>query len=106
MYIFINKKSSLNISNKRLIFKSVFHAVMFYGAPVWAKSANCHLRKLQVLQNKLLKLLYNKPRLYSTARIHDLAGTELITDKMLRLCTKFYEKYSYSDYNNLNQVVS
>ena len=106
LYPFINKKSSLNISNKMLIFKSVFHAVMFYGAPVWAKSANCHLRKLQVLQNKLLKLLYNKPRLYSTARIHDLAGTELITDKMLRLCTKFYEKCSYSDYNHLNELVS
>ena len=35
------------------------------------KSTAMILLDINVLQNKILKLLYNKPRLYSTARIRD-----------------------------------
>lgn len=51
MYSLINRNSKLSIENKKLILISVFHAIMFFAAPVWSSSAQCHIRKLQIAQN-------------------------------------------------------
>lgn len=106
LYPFINRSSALNTANKMLIFKSIFHAVMFYAAPVWAKSANCHLKRLQVLQNKLLKLIYNLPRLYSTAGLHQIANVDLVVVKIDKLSVNFNAKCSYSEYDHIAELAS
>ena len=106
LYPFINKSSSLNKENKMLIFKSIFHAVIFYAAPIWAKSAKCHLKKLQVLQNKLLKLIFNKPRLFSTARLHHIAEIDVVITKIEKLTINFYTKCSYSVYDIIAELAS
>lgn len=61
MYPFINRKSKLNTDNKLLIVKVIFHAILFYAAPAWQEVSACHVKKLQVCQNKLLKMIYNLP---------------------------------------------
>ena len=47
----IGRKSFCNINNKKFILKSIFHPLIFYCTPVWATSAKCHLKKLQIAQN-------------------------------------------------------
>lgn len=47
LYPFINRKSSMNVENKLLILKVIFHAILFYGSPVWCSTAKCHIKKLQ-----------------------------------------------------------
>ena len=89
-----------------LIFKSIFHAVIFYAAPIWAKSAKCHFEKLQVLQNKLLKLIFNKHRLLSTARLHNIAEIDIVAMKIEKLTIHFYTKCSYSVYNIIAELAS
>ena len=44
MYPLINGKRFLNIDNKKLVLKSIFHPLIFYCTPVWAISANYHLK--------------------------------------------------------------
>lgn len=78
LYPFINRNSRLNIVNKHIMLKTIFHGIMFYAAPVWAISAKCHIKKLQVSQNKLLKMIYNLPWHFSTNRLHELAHIELV----------------------------
>lgn len=34
LYPFINRKSQMRIENKLILLKTIFHAIMFYGAPV------------------------------------------------------------------------
>lgn len=106
LYPFINRNSFLNISNKKLILKSIFHAVIFYAAPVWVTSAKCHLGKLQVVQNKLLKLIYNLPRLYSTSRLHQLAELDLVVDRLSKLTLTFNTRCLYSEYTHIMELVS
>ena len=65
-----------------LLFKSIFHAVIFYAARIWAK---CHLQKLQVLLNNLLKLIFNKPQLFSTARLHHIAEIDIVITNIEKL---------------------
>lgn len=94
LYPFINRTSALSTENKMLIFKQIFQSVIFYAAPVWSTSATCHLTRLQILQNKLLKLIYNLPKWHSTLRLHQIANTDLVVVKIRELTEKFYSKCS------------
>lgn len=106
LYPFINRRSSLSTANKKIILKSIFHAIMFYAAPVWSTSANCHIKKLQVVQNKLLKLIYDLPWFYSTHRLHILADVELVADRLKKLTENFNSKCISSEYAHINELVT
>ena len=106
LYPFINKASPLSKENKMLIFKAIFHAVMFYAAPVWAKSANCHIKKIQIMQNKILKLILNKPWYFSTVSLHQTSNVEFISEKLLRVTNNFNTKCIYSVFNHLTELAS
>ena len=106
MYPIINRKSELNIENKKIIIKSIFHPIIFYCAPVWSTSAKCHLCKIQVAQNKLLKMIFKLPWHYSTRRLHILAGFELVHDKIERLTLNFSRRCLSSQYQHINELIS
>lgn len=106
LYPFINRTSALNIENKMLIFKLIFHGVLLYAAPFWATSANCHIKRLQTLQNKLLKLIFNLPRSYSTIRLHQIASVDLVAAKLDRLSKNFNAKCSHSEHIHIVELAS
>ena len=106
MYPLINRNSELNIENKKLIIKSIFHPLMFYCTPVWSSSAYCHIKKLQVIQNKLLKMIYRLPWHYSTQRLHTISGFEPVKTKVIRLLQNFNERCQNSQYTHINELVS
>lgn len=106
LYPFINRNSALSIENKRLIFKLIFHAVIFYAAPMWAKSATCHIKKLQIAQNKLLKLIYNLPWFFSTLRLHTISDIDLVVSRLNKLTTNFYSRCSGSEHPYINELTS
>ena len=91
LYPFINRNSKLNINNKKLILKSIFHPTMFYAAPVWAQIAKCHIKKLQASENKLLKLIFNLSWYFATHRLHFLTKPELVENK---LDTDYYKIFT------------
>lgn len=106
LYPFINRKSHLSLDNKMLIFKSIFQSAIYYGAPIWGSSAPCHLQKLQVVQNKLLKLIFNLPFYYSTQRLNERAGVELVIQKIEILTQHFNSRCSASRFTHINELVN
>lgn len=96
LYPLVNKKSKLSERNKILIFKSMFRPTLLYAAPVWGGCANCHLNKLQITQNKFLKLVFNKPMHYSTKKLHLKAQIDLIRDSILAQIEKFKNNCLFS----------
>lgn len=105
LYPFINRKSCLSLDNKMLIFKSIFQSAMYYAAPLWASSANCHLKKLQIAQNKVLKIILNYPFYYSTKRLHEHAKVELVINQIETLTQHFSTRCSASSYSHINELV-
>ena len=100
----MNRNSCLSIENKILSFKVIFHA-----PPMWTKSASCHIGKLQIAQNKLLKLIFNLPLVpwfFSTARLHTIANNKLVTLKLQRLTSNFYSRCIGSEYPYINDLTS
>lgn len=106
LYPFINRKSKLSCENKMIILKVIFHSIMFYGAPVWAKCAQCHINKLQVSQNKLLKMIFNLPWFYSTRRLHELSGMDTINHKLHKLKLNFDRRCQDSDYEHIQNILT
>lgn len=79
LYPLINRKSQLSQFNKLLIFKVAMQPILLYAAPVWNHCAKCHKSKLQISQNKALKLVLDKPWYFSTQRLHQIANINRIS---------------------------
>lgn len=104
LYAFINRKSDLSMDNKMLIFKLIFQSILFYGAPVWHDASDCHIKRLQIAQNKLLKMIYNLPYFFSTSRLHSLHNVPYVKDKINIVTNRFFEKCSYSQFQLINAL--
>jgi hypothetical protein len=56
-----NRNSALNIKNKMLIYKQLIRPTLTYACPVWSNTCKNNYSKLQVIQNKAMKIIYNTP---------------------------------------------
>jgi hypothetical protein len=56
------KSARLSANIKLTLHKAVVRSVMTYACPAWKFAAECHLLKLQRLQNKVLHTICNFPR--------------------------------------------
>lgn len=79
-YPLIGWKSKFNHDNKILLYKAMILNVILYGAPLWWGAANVHLKKLQVFQNKILKVILKVPLRFRTKDVHILCNINLIKD--------------------------
>jgi hypothetical protein len=57
----LNRKSALSFKNGVLLYKQLIHPVVDYACPAWRSAARTHVRKLQVLQSKCLRLATDAP---------------------------------------------
>lgn len=96
LYSIIGRGSRLSVQNKILLFKTVFHPGFMYAAPVWHRCALTHRRQLQILQNKILKLMLNKPRRFSTSLLHSLANVVTVQGHLDKLWLKFEQNCNYN----------
>ena len=62
---------------------------MTYGSPVWISCSRTHSKRLQILQNKCLKIIYNLPMRYSTRQFHEETKYPMIEDFLTKLNEKF-----------------
>lgn len=60
----------LNLRTKLLIYKSVIRPAITYGAAAWSSAAKTHLNKIQVLQNKALRLILSVPWYVTNIQIY------------------------------------
>lgn len=97
MYPMIGKRSKLTTRNRMTIFKTIVRPMLTYASPIWRNAANCHIKKLQILQNKCLKIIYRLPWRYSTRGLHLLSATPMIREFVDDYSIKFLDSCSNSD---------
>jgi 4-amino-4-deoxy-L-arabinose transferase-like glycosyltransferase len=73
--------------------------VMDYAFPALRSAARTHLRRLQVLQSKCLRLLTGAPWYLSNRQIHEDLGVPLFADHIRALTASFDSKLA--DVENL-----
>ena len=89
LYPLLNRKSQLNKSNKILLYKVALRPILSYGGPILSTIAPTHIKKLQIMQNKILRMCLEKPRYTRINELHEEAGVETMSVFINKLNSKF-----------------
>lgn len=89
LYPLISRNSQLDVRNKLLIYKLAIRPIFTYGCPAFESMAKTHQQKLQVLQNKFLRIILNKTRYDRITDLHTEARVPLIEDYVGKLQMNF-----------------
>ena len=73
----LNRKSYLSVRNVVLLYKQLILPKMDYACPAWRSAAHFHVRRLQVLQSKCLRLASGAPWYVNNRQIHRDLGVPL-----------------------------
>ena len=86
------RKSDLSIGNGVLLYKQLIRPMMDYACPVCRTAARSHVRRLQVLQSKCLRLATGAPWYVSKRQIHEDLGVPLFAYQIRALTESFDSK--------------
>jgi len=88
----LNRKSDLSVRKRVLIYKQLIRPMMDYACPAWRSAAHTHVRRLQVLQSKCLRLGVGAPWYVSNRQIHEDLGVPFFDDHIRALTASFDSK--------------
>lgn len=85
LYPLFNKRSNLSVSNKLLLYKLCIRPILTYAAPVRSKISKTHYDKLQIIQNKCLRIIGNYPRYTKITKMHQELQIQIIKEFVIKL---------------------
>jgi hypothetical protein len=88
----LNKRSGLSVRNGVLVYKQLIRPMMDYACPIWRSAASSHVKKLQVLQSKCLRIATNAPWYAGNRQIHEYLGIPFFADHIRALTESFDSK--------------
>lgn len=106
LFPLLNRKSKLNVRNKLLLYNMCIRPILTYACQVWGSCAKTHKKKLQIIQNKNLKIIFNLPQRYPTSDLHRKSGQKMIEPFITDLTLTFENKCRSSNYPHLRSSVS
>ncbi|XP_035231623.1 uncharacterized protein LOC118203460 [Stegodyphus dumicola] len=104
LYTVIGRKSKLSLKAKRMIYLTMIRPVMLYAAPAWAIANKTDRRKLEVLQNKILRAITNAPWFVRNSIIHADLKIKPIPEQILMEAHNFFEKMDNSPVHTLREL--
>ena len=85
----LSRKNYLSARNGVLFYKQLIHPMMDYACPGCWSAARTHVRRLQVLQSKCLRLTTGAPWYVSRRQIHEDLVVPLFADHIKALTANF-----------------
>jgi len=61
LYPILNKKSSIQKKCSLLIYKQILRSLLTYACSNWGKCGTTQISKIQIFQNKVLRIIANAP---------------------------------------------
>ena len=71
-YILYKNKNFLNFKSKMLIYNSLALPHLSYNNAIWGSAPECHLKKVQISQNKIIRNIIYDPTSSTTDKFHNL----------------------------------
>jgi hypothetical protein len=88
----LDRRSGMSVRNGVLLYKQLIRPMMDYACPIWRSTARSHVRKLEVLQSKCLRIATNAYWYVSNRRIHEDLGIPFYADHKRALTESFDSK--------------
>ncbi|GFW34788.1 RNA-directed DNA polymerase from mobile element jockey [Trichonephila clavipes] len=83
------KRSKLSLNSKRKIYMTYILPILIYASIIWGITANCNLDRLQILQNRALRLILNAPTYVKRIHMHKELKIPAFTSGIKKLATTF-----------------
>ena len=74
------KTRTLSKRTKVILYMTIVRSMLLYGCEAWSILAKCHRKKVQIFQNKCLKIIFEAPRYTRIAELHEVANLTYIAD--------------------------
>lgn len=91
LYPLLNKTSSLSMRTATMLYKSLLMSILTYAAPVWGHAGDIHIRKLQLFQNKVLRIVTKAPVCTKLRIIHKDLNVPFIKQHIQHLAVNLYK---------------
>lgn len=82
--------SSTSRKIKILLVKTILRPIYTFGAPIWSNASPTSINKVQIMQNKCLRLALGKDRYTTIRELHDEANIPTVKDYVETIAKKFY----------------
>lgn len=106
LYPLLCRNSKLSENNKLLIYKMIIRATITYGSQIWSNAAHTHKKRLQIVQNRCLKIIRDLPRRYPTITLHTECNLETLSTYIARLNQKFSLSCLFSENTIIRNLIS
>lgn len=90
LYPIINRKSSLKMECGTLIYTSIIRPIFTYGSSVWSSTSKTNIHKLQVLQNKVIRIITNAQWYVRNTQLHKETEIPPIEEYIRKSSKNFY----------------
>lgn len=97
LYPLINHKSTLQIKSSLLLYTAIIRPLISYACPVWAAASTTKINKIQILQNKFLRICLKAPWFMRNRQIHNDTGIPLINTWIKTQFKNFHSKLKFVD---------
>jgi Reverse transcriptase (RNA-dependent DNA polymerase)/Endonuclease-reverse transcriptase len=104
LFNLLKKNNSLPIMQKVAIYRSLIRPVMSYACPIFTNCPKKHFDKLQVQQNKILRMATNAPKFTRNDDIHAKANIPTFRDFVDKLTFNFYARCHSHDNHLVNSL--
>jgi hypothetical protein len=85
------------IKSSLLLYTSIIRPLLTYAHPVWAAASPTKIKKIQILQNKFLRIFLKAPWFMRNRQIHNNTGIPLISTWIKTQLKNFHTKLKESD---------
>lgn len=92
LYCLFRKNSPVSIKSKLALYRSIIRPGMTYACPVFNNCPKTHFNRLQIQQNKCLRMALNAPYYTRTDDLHIDSGIPTMRDFVDKQAKNFYDK--------------
>lgn len=86
----LNRKVNLSSRTKLAIYSTLIRPTITYGCPVWSNTSKSNHNKLQVIQNRAIKISYNTPFFTNLGKLQKKINFPTLYDFIIKLTKSFY----------------
>lgn len=105
LYPLINRRSKLHLRNKLAVYKAIIAPMVNYAMPMWGSCAEVHKRKLQITENKILRMILDAPRDTRISELHNIAGCKMIRERIEDAFAGFIVSAEMSDNQLIRELI-
>jgi hypothetical protein len=91
LYPVINRKTSLKVQCAKMIYQAILRPILTYGCTVWGATSKTNIRKLQIFQSKVLRIIVKAPWFVRNVQIHQELAILTVEEFIKKTSTKFFK---------------